>query len=180
MTRQQALERAARERALAKEKSFAPGTISVPAREREPLLPPGSGIASESERLDDERAALTRFADAFAPFLDTLREAAAYGPNPELAGRYDVLREELSNEYAGLRPLLLTCVTTEGPSDAKGFDFHGLWSDPFERLLRAESLREALEASPTVTADDVVRAVRALGVCWGRLRAEGAETAPCA
>lgn len=103
-----------------------------------------------------------RFISAFKQFLDTLEEASAYGPAHSLETKYATLHRELRRSYADLRDELRPAVSYVGDENALGFDFHGIWSDPFERLLRSESLEEALKSPAPRVEQESRRAVEAL------------------
>lgn len=120
----------------------------------------------ESDAQTTQSVALSRFADAFGAFLETIQESGRYGPTAELSAKYDVLREELSNDYPALQPALTARVDPLEEQRALSFDFHGLWSDPFETLLATESLGEALDRPSRLTAREALRAVKAIEKLW--------------
>lgn len=120
----------------------------------------------ETDAQTPQSVALSRFADAFGAFLETIQESGRYGPTAELSAKYDVLREELSNDYPALQPALAARVDPLEEHRALSFDFHGLWSDPFETLLATESLGEALDRPSRITAREALRAVKAIEKLW--------------
>jgi hypothetical protein len=130
-------------------------------------------------RVSSRQADVTRFADSLSEFLDVHREAAAYGPTQELSSKYDVLREELRSEYPLIRPALAAHFDPSSNAHALGFDFHGLWSDPVERLTAPDSLEDALRLAPGALAKDALHAVRALDRCWRAIGRPEESVGPC-
>lgn len=94
------------------------------ARERRRVAAAGPTVA-------DRQAELLAFYDRFERFVETLCDAAQYGPSSRLESAYAEDREWVAEHYAALRTYVDAYLTPEEP-------------DAFDRLLAADDLRSFL------------------------------------
>ncbi len=94
------------------------------ARERRRFAAAGPTVA-------ERQAELVAFYERFERFVETLCDAAQYGPNSRLDAAYLQDRDWVASRYATLRAYVDAYLTPEEP-------------DAFDRLLSAEDLRHFL------------------------------------
>ncbi|MFZ4506945.1 MAG: hypothetical protein ACOYON_04520 [Fimbriimonas sp.] len=85
-------------------------------------------LATPQER----QAELARFYERYEDLVDVLCDAAQYGPNPSLEGRYTALRAWVHRAYAEVQPFVACYLREAGTPD------------PFLALAQEDSLSDAL------------------------------------
>lgn len=108
----------------------------------------------------ERRRGLAEFYERYESFVETLCDAANYGPTGKLASAYQTARSEMMTEYASLHPFLGGYV----------------YGRKFESLWQAESLQDALTADDGSLIPAICETRNALNMYAEHLRLLSGET----
>lgn len=133
------------------------------AREREATR---IAVPSVQERQSD----LVRFYDRYESMVETLCDAAQYGPTPKLDRAYADARAAYAADYATIRPFLLSFLDFAPEDVEAGLRLNGRTTDAFEALVAAETLDEFLRGDDGGMISRITRTREALNLYAEHLR----------
>lgn len=113
---------------------------------------------------------LVRFYRRYEDLVETLCDAAQYGPVPHLEGKYGEHRRWMSSNYAPVRRYVVAYLRFT-PEDAQvGLQGEGKASDAFEALFSAPNLEEFLRIDDGNMISRITRTREALNLYGEHLR----------
>jgi hypothetical protein len=113
---------------------------------------------------------LVRFYRRYEDLVETLCDAAQYGPVPHLEGKYGELRRWMSSNYAPVRRYVVAYLRFT-PEDAQvGLISDGKAGDAFEALFSAPNLEEFLRIDDGNMISRITRTREALNLYGEHLR----------
>lgn len=115
---------------------------------------------TEKRQAIERRRGLAEFYERYETFVETLCDAANYGPTGKLSAAYVVGRSQMIAEYAALHPFLGGYV----------------YGRKFEKLWQAESLDDALVADDGSLIPTICETRNALNMYAEHLRLLSGET----
>lgn len=137
-------------------------------REHDALRSPDR-VPTQRERLDQ----LLKFYERYELLVETLCDAAQYGPEAHLEKRYAQEREWMLRNYGELRMYIVAYLEYE-PSDAvHASELNGYGSDAFESLFVVPTLEAFLRCDDGHMISRIIRTRRALQLYADHLRQLG-------
>jgi hypothetical protein len=118
--------------------------------------------------VQDRQSELILFYERYEELVETLCDAAQYGPTPKLERSYLAQRDWIRENYGRLRPFLVSFLRME-PEDGR--------ADAFESLVAAEDLGEFLGADDGGMISRITRTREALVLYGEHLRQLAARSA---
>lgn len=148
---------------------------TIPAKVRNRIL----DMSQTRARAKDEAAPpslkvrqheLGHFYEQFEALVDTICDAAQYGPEPALEARYANSKAWMNKHYSGVR-VYLSAYMTLTPDDAKhAMEFNGAGADSIETLFSAPNLKEFLSCDDGRMIERIMRSRTALTYYGDHLR----------
>jgi hypothetical protein len=137
----------------------------IAAKDRADAREQMAGV-SVQERQDD----LVRFYDRYESLVETLCDAAQYGPTPRLERAYAEAKAHYAAEYKSVRPFVVAFLQFTN-EDAEAMEKHpGSGTDGFELLVAGEDLNEFLRMDDGNMITRITRTREALSLYGEHLR----------
>ncbi len=170
MTRNEAMERAAQGFA-----DVGRWILRTPIRWRLALLDQRDARAVRAETarvptLRERQEDLILFYDRYETLVETLCDAAQYGPDARHEARYQELRTWMQAAYPALRKFVSAYLRYDPCDAARSLDLHGTGSDAFEALFAASTLEDFLRSDDGKMIERIDRTREALGKYADHLR----------
>ena len=120
--------------------------------------------------IQERHEELVRFYRRYEELVETLCDAAQFGPEPHLEARYGELRRWMSSNYAPVRRYVVAYLRFT-PEDAQvGILTEGKSADAFEALYAAKNLEEFLRIDDGNMISRITRTREALNLYGEHLR----------
>lgn len=119
-----------------------------------------------AERQDE----LIRFYERYEELVETIVDAAQYGPTAKLERKYAAHREWMSDAYPPVRPFLISFLLRDAEDQAFGEAVSGRPVDAFEALVAAPDLNELLRVDDGGMISRITRTREALTLYGEHLR----------
>ena len=141
-----------------------------------------SGTKDRAEQRDREMAAklaptvqerheeLVRFYRRYEDLVETVCDAAQYGPTPKLEAKYGELRRWMSSNYAPVRRYVVAYLRFTPEDAQQGLLTEGKAGDAFEALFAASNLEEFLKVDDGNMISRITRTREALNLYGEHLR----------
>lgn len=143
-----------------------PNRLRMLAKDLEEARAQAEAAPSVDERLDD----LIVFYNKYELLVETLCDAAQYGPEPKLQAEYERLRGWMIEAYPRLRRYV-TAYLQYDPADAQqSIESAGVSCDAFEALFFAPTLVEFLRCDDGMMISRIMRTREALNLYGEHLR----------
>lgn len=126
--------------------------------------------------VQERQAQLLRFYERYEDLVETLCDAAQYGPTPKLERSYAAHREWMHGEYGQMRPYLVAYLPSEAPVERKKGS-HPRANDAFETLVQADNLDQFLAADDGGMISHIMLTRQALTMYGEHLRQLAARAA---
>jgi len=123
--------------------------------------------------IQERRQELAAFYDRYEQLVETLCDAAQYGPEPGLDARYGALRTWMQQNYRNVRPYVAAYLEFEPSDVVHGLEASERTTDGFEALFHASNLREFLSRDDGAMIGRIIRTRRALTLYGDHLRQLG-------
>lgn len=101
---------------------------------------------SKVPSLAERQEQLIRFYDQYENLVETLCDAAQYGPDARQEGKYDEMRRWMLSHYPPLRCFVAAYLSYDPRDAARNLDLHGTGRDAFEALFAAPTLDDFLRS----------------------------------
>lgn len=95
--------------------------------------------AKKGPSVQERQQELIRFYERYEDLVETLCDAAQYGPTPKLQRSYDGHREWMKENYPSIRPYLVGYLRARD-EEPEGRNARGESGDAFEALVSADNL----------------------------------------
>lgn len=123
----------------------------------------GGGVPLDEQPTPRERHdRLVAFYDGYEGLVETLCDAAQYGPSEALEAKYQQRREWMSEAYPEVRKFLVAFLQYSIDDASQGIALWGRSADAFEALFAAPSLEAFLEADDGTMISRIERTREAL------------------
>lgn len=135
------------------------------AEERERAL---ASVAGPS--VTDRQAQLIQFYGQYEELVETLCDAAQYGPTPKLESNYARQRAWMREHYAPVRRYIVAYLQFSVEDARTSLDFEGEGADAFEALVAAPTLEAFLKVDDGCMISRITRTRNALTLYAEHLR----------
>lgn len=126
--------------------------------------------AAQAPSLRERQEELIRFYERYEDLVETLCDAAQYGPDARLEARYAEVRLWMQAGYPDLRRFVSAYLRYDPGDAARSQDLHGTGRDAFEALFAANNLDEFLRGDDGRMIERIDRTREALGRYGDHLR----------
>jgi hypothetical protein len=120
--------------------------------------------------LQHRQEALLCFYTKYEELVELLCDGAQYGPNGQLAARYQTLRKWMQEHYPAMRPYVVAYLQYDAADARESFDLHGISGDAFETLFAALDLDDLLRKDDGSMISRIMRTRQALNLYADHLR----------
>jgi len=134
-------------------------------------------VAKMGPTIEERQGHLLAFYEQYEMLVETLCDAAQYGPTPKLQRSYAQYREWMLQHYPEVRPFVVSYLRFS-PEDAElGLMMEGRNFDAFEALTAAQDLNHFLQTDDGGMISRITRTREALNLYGEHLRQLAARTA---
>lgn len=152
-----------------------PNRFRIAAKDRQEAREVADAIAAPPT-IKDRQQQLAEFYVRYENLVETLCDAANYGPSPKLQNRYDLEREWMLKHYGPVRKFVVAYLQFD-VADAR---MSGRSADAFEALYFAPDLEAFLRADDGNMIERIMRTREALNLYGEHLRQLLARERECA
>lgn len=143
-----------------------PNRLKILAKDLEDARSQTAKAPTVDERLDD----LIVFYNKYDLLVETLCDAAQYGPEPKLEAEYERLRSWMVETYPRLRPYVTAYLQYDVADAQQSIDSAGISCDAFEALFFAPTLVEFLRCDDGMMISRIMRTREALNLYGEHLK----------
>lgn len=133
--------------------------------------------AKRGPSVQDRQRQLIHFYEHYEELVETLCDAAQYGPTPKLERGYETQRAWVRENYAEIRPFVVSFLQVDAEDAEMGRQLTGKSTDAFEALVAADNLEQFLNADDGGMICRITRTREALTLYGEHLRKLAVRTA---
>lgn len=136
-----------------------------------------SALATSMPSVQERQHELVVFYGNYEQLVETLCDAAQYGPSPGLESEYKRLRTWIKDNYPPVRKYVVAFLRYSAEDAEQGLALCGRSADAFEALVAAEDLADFLKADDGSMISRIQRSREALILYGEHLRQLAASSA---
>lgn len=134
-------------------------------------------VRNAGPTVKERQEELILFYERYEELVETLCDAAQYGPTPKLEKVYGQHRESMLDQYPKIRPYLISFLDPAPEDSEVGLKAIGRPTDAFEALISAENVNTFLQIDDGGMISRITRTREALNLYGEHLRQLAAKAA---